>query len=94
MKINSQVKEELKKYLQTKLDDDKKNVEIVSPYPFGSEDIEMVKKEFPDIAHMEMHVTVDPSILAGIIIKIGTKMIDLSLRGELQSLKHTLYEIT
>ena len=33
---------------------------------------------------LDVHFTIDPKILGGLIIKVGSKVVDLSLRGELQ----------
>ena len=38
-------------------------------------------------------VTVDPSLLGGLIVKMGSKQIDTSLRTKLSSLKLSLKEV-
>ncbi len=40
-----------------------------------------------------MHVTVDPSIMGGLIVKVGSRQIDTSLRSKLSSLKLALKEV-
>jgi F-type H+-transporting ATPase subunit delta len=40
-----------------------------------------------------IHVTVDPSILGGLIVKMGSRQIDTSLRTKLSSLKLALKEV-
>ena len=40
-----------------------------------------------------MAVTVDPSLLGGIIVKVGSRQIDTSLRTKLNSLKLALKEV-
>ncbi|MEM6462731.1 MAG: F0F1 ATP synthase subunit delta [Pseudomonadota bacterium] len=40
-----------------------------------------------------VHVTVDPSIMAGLIVKVGSRQIDTSLRSKLSSLKLALKEV-
>lgn len=39
------------------------------------------------------HVTVDPSLLGGLVVQVGSRQIDTSLRTKLSSLKHTLKEV-
>lgn len=39
------------------------------------------------------HVTVDPSLLGGLIVKVGSRQIDTSLRTKLSTLKHALKEV-
>ena len=40
-----------------------------------------------------VHVTVDPSIMAGLIVKVGSRQIDTSLRSKLSTLKLALKEV-
>lgn len=40
-----------------------------------------------------LHVTVDPSILGGLIVKLGSRQIDTSLKTKLSSLKLALKEV-
>ena len=39
-----------------------------------------------------LNVTVDPSLLAGLVVKVGSKMIDSSLKTKLNALKTVLTE--
>lgn len=40
-----------------------------------------------------LNVTVDESLLGGLIVKIGSRQVDTSLRTKLSTLKHTLKEV-
>ena len=40
-----------------------------------------------------LNVTVDASLLGGLIVKIGSRQVDTSLRTKLSTLKHTLKEV-
>ncbi|GGE27027.1 ATP synthase subunit delta [Agaricicola taiwanensis] len=42
---------------------------------------------------VNMNVTVDPSILGGIIVKVGSRMVDASLRTKLNSIKLAMKEV-
>ena len=50
-------------------------------------------KKFPDLNWEDAEYRIDKSIIAGVIIKVGSKTIDLSLTGSLSKLSNTLYEI-
>jgi F-type H+-transporting ATPase subunit delta len=41
-----------------------------------------------------VEVKVDPSIIGGLIVKIGSRMIDTSLRAKLNSIKHAMKEVS
>jgi F-type H+-transporting ATPase subunit delta len=38
-------------------------------------------------------VKVDPAIIGGLVVKLGSRMIDSSLRSKLQALKHAMKEV-
>jgi F-type H+-transporting ATPase subunit delta len=40
-----------------------------------------------------LNTTVDPSILGGLIVKIGSRMIDTSIRSKLNALKYAMKEV-
>jgi F-type H+-transporting ATPase subunit delta len=40
--------------------------------------------------HVEMHV--DPSIIGGLVVKLGSRMVDTSLRTKLNAIKHAMKE--
>jgi len=40
-----------------------------------------------------LDVTVDPSILGGLVVKIGSRMVDASLKTKLNSIRHAMKEV-
>lgn len=65
---------------------------IYSAYELDDSEIELIKQKFPFIQSSEVKNVVDRSILAGVRIHHGAKIIDLSLKNKLSSLKKKLYE--
>jgi F-type H+-transporting ATPase subunit delta len=43
---------------------------------------------------VQVDVKVDPSIIGGLIVKLGSRMVDSSLRTKLNSLKHAMKEVS
>ena len=41
---------------------------------------------------VQVDVTVDPSIIGGLVVKLGSRMVDSSLRTKLNSIKHAMKE--
>jgi F-type H+-transporting ATPase subunit delta len=41
---------------------------------------------------VDLNVTVDPSIIGGLIVKLGSRMVDTSLRTKLNAIKHAMKE--
>lgn len=47
-------------------------------------------KQIVDARDVELKTTVDPSLIGGVIIKVGSKVIDASLRGQLRRISISL----
>jgi F-type H+-transporting ATPase subunit delta len=43
---------------------------------------------------VQVEVKVDPSIIGGLIVKLGSRMVDTSLRTKLNALKHAMKEVS
>ncbi len=94
MKLKSYVKEELKKKLLDSIKHEKEKVIITSAYDLCKEDMDFLYKKYPKLNNSNIEVVIDPNIVAGLRIQIGSSIIDMSLLNKLQNLKQSLYEIT
>jgi F-type H+-transporting ATPase subunit delta len=43
---------------------------------------------------VQVDIKVDPSIIGGLIVKVGSRMVDSSLRTKLKSIKHVMKEVS
>ena len=43
---------------------------------------------------VQVDVKVDPSIIGGLVVKLGSRMVDSSLRAKLNSIKHAMKEVS
>ena len=68
-------------------------VQVFSADVLGVDEKKVLGKKFSDLNWSQAHYQIDRSIIAGIVIKVGSKTIDLSLMGSLSKLSNTLYEI-
>ena len=66
--------------------------ELVSANALGEKNLKLVKKNIQKKAGSEINLItkVDPSILGGYVLKIGSLMLDGSIRSKLQSLKTSM----
>lgn len=94
MKIDPNLKKDLKEYLQLRLKEQNQVVHLISSYEFGEDELAALKSALPMLGKAHIIKTTDPTILGGFILKFGSKMIDLSLKSELQKLQQKLYEIS
>ena len=94
MKINPKLKDELKDFLMKKIQKEQNRVVVYSADGLDADEKKVLSgKKFTDLNWKEAVYEIDKSIIAGIIIKIGSRTIDLSLSGSLSKLSNTLYEI-
>ncbi|MBI3619869.1 F0F1 ATP synthase subunit delta [Candidatus Roizmanbacteria bacterium] len=95
MKLDPQTRLELKMLFQERLDRIKERVTVVSSHKLTDEEISLLfKKVGPEKKPREVEYVVDKSLLAGIVVKIGSKVMDFSLKGRLNNLQETMYEVT
>ena len=86
------MKEELKKVFLAKLKEKNQEVEIVSAYPLSATELSKLMKTLAIPSSAKATTRVDESLIAGYIIKKGSKMIDLSLLSQLRKLQQITYE--
>lgn len=69
--------------------------EVTSAHPLTAEQEKELKAALKQVAGKDVaiSVTVDPSILGGLIVKMGSRQIDTSLKTKLASLKLALKEV-
>ena len=93
MKIDPVLKDELEEYLKQKIADGRKRVIIVAPYHLDDSELKAVEEKFTLLHKAQIVQEEDKGLLGGFIIKFGSKMIDLSIKSELQKLQQSIYEI-
>lgn len=67
-------------------------VTVISPWPLSDTLRKSVKAELEQFSHheIEIHEEIDPSLIGGISVIMGSKMMDFSLQGRLNTLKQIL----
>jgi len=93
MKINPKLKHDLKSFLMEKIQKEQNRVLVLSADKLDMSERKLLEKKFSDLNWKDSVYQIDKSVIAGIIIKVGSKTIDLSLTGSLSKLSNTLYEI-
>ena len=93
MKINPKLKNELKGFLMEKIQKEQNRVFVLSADDLSVDEKKTLEEKFSDLNWKEAVYKIDKSIIAGIIIKVGSRTVDLSLSGSLSKLSNTLYEI-
>lgn len=94
MKIKPRLKDDLKKFLLLKLGEESKVVTLISSHKLTNEQIEDIKERFPRIKNKEIVLEINENLMAGFILKEGSKITDLSLKSNLNNIKKNIYELT
>jgi F-type H+-transporting ATPase subunit delta len=45
------------------------------------------------VGKVQLNATVDESLIGGLVVKVGSKMIDTSIRSKLNALQNTMKEV-
>lgn len=94
MKISQRMKEELRRFLLKKTREQEERVTITAAHKLSKEELQAVQKLIPDLKGTVIDLVVDESLMGGITVQKGSKIIDLSLKGRLHELEQRTYEIT
>ena len=93
MKINPKLKSDLKRFLMDKIQEERAIVMVYSASALSDDDKDILVKKFKELDWKNARFEIDQSVIAGVVIKVGSKTIDLSLLGSLSKLSNKLYEI-
>lgn len=91
MKIDPSIKKDLAARLKEDLANKRKQVVLVSAYKLDSKELSAIMAKVPDLKKAQVKQEVDPSIIAGYVIRVGSKVLDLSLKGQLNNFKKLIY---
>ena len=69
--------------------------DVVSAAPLSDANLGALKKALAASTGKDVKInpTVDPSLIGGLIVKVGSRMIDTSLRTKLNHLNHSMKEV-
>ncbi len=94
MKLKPRLKEDLRKYLRQKQQEEENKVTIRTPYQLNKEEIDSIASLFPELNGKSVTQILDESLLAGVVIQHGSKLRDLSLKSQLMNLEQKINEIS
>lgn len=87
MKIDNALKKRLKDAVVAKLRDEQESTVVVeTPYPISDREVASLKTQFPSLGEKLLVNKVIPDLLGGFVIKFNSKVIDASIRSEIDSI--------
>ncbi len=68
--------------------------EVTVAEPLSDKNLDALKAALKQVSGKDvtLNVKVDPSIIGGLVVKLGSRMVDSSLRTKLNSIKHAMKE--
>ncbi len=92
MSLNPKIKAQLREYLVSKVSDEKTRATVISAYKMSTTELDSIKKKFLFLRSYSLRNEVDTSVLGGFIIKFNSKILDLSLKNQLNNFRKLAYE--
>jgi F-type H+-transporting ATPase subunit delta len=70
------------------------SAEVTVAEPLSDKNLDALKAALNQVSGKDvtLNVKVDPSIIGGLVVKLGSRMVDSSLRTKLNSIKHAMKE--
>ena len=70
------------------------SAEVTVAEPLSDKNLDSLKVALKSVTGKDvaLNVKVDPSIIGGLVVKLGSRMVDSSLRTKLNSIKHAMKE--
>ena len=71
------------------------SAEVTVAEPLSDKNLDALKAALKQVSGKDvtLNVKVDPSIIGGLVVKLGSRMVDSSLRTKLNSIKHAMKEV-
>jgi F-type H+-transporting ATPase subunit delta len=69
--------------------------EVTAAEPLSDGHLEALKSALKSVTGekaVDLHVKIDPAIIGGLMVKLGSRMVDSSLRTKLNAIKHAMKE--
>jgi len=89
MKVSTRIKSDLKKYLLHRLSE-ADDVEVTSAHKLSTTEVEKILHSVGVDRTVKPELSVDPKLLAGVVVRRGSRVIDMSLAGMVNGLKHKI----
>ena len=70
------------------------SADVTVAEPLSDKNLDALKTALKSVSGKDvtLNVNVDPSIIGGLVVKLGSRMVDSSLRTKLNSIKHAMKE--
>lgn len=86
MKLTPRIRQDLKNFLKARLADQKVVAHVYAAYQLTADELQAVQSKYAILSDAIIESHIDPSLLAGYIVEVGSKRIDCSLKSRLNTI--------
>lgn len=84
-KLSPQLREDLKDFIKARMEHKGVYAQIAAPYELGDDEIQAIRQRFPLLHDAQITTHLDPSLLGGFVITVGSRLIDCSIKNHIRT---------
>ncbi len=86
MKLTPTLRQDLKNFLKARLQDQSVMAQVYAPYMLSADELNQIQSKYDILSSAQLTPHIDPSLLAGYVVEVGSKRIDCSLKSRLNTI--------
>jgi F0F1-type ATP synthase delta subunit len=86
MKLTPALRQDLKNFLKSRLTDQTVLAHVYAPYVLSKDELDMIKSRFPILATASLSAHIDPTLIAGFVVEVGSQRIDCSVKSRIDTI--------
>ncbi len=86
MKLTPALRQDLKNFLKSRLTDQTVLAQVYAPYALSKDELDKIKTGFPLLATATLSAHIDPTLIAGFVIEVGSQRIDCSVKSRIDTI--------
>ncbi|MEI7653090.1 MAG: F0F1 ATP synthase subunit delta [bacterium] len=86
MKLTPTLRQDLKNFLKARLVDQSVMAQVYAPYMLSTDEVKQIQSKYEILKGAQVTAHVDPTLLAGFVVEVGSKRIDCSLKSRLNTI--------
>ncbi len=86
MKLTPELRQDLKNFLKSRLTDQTVLAHVYAPYELSKDELHMIKTRFPILSGAILSAHIDPTLIAGFVVEVGSQRIDCSVKSRIDTI--------
>jgi len=86
MKLTPRLRQDLKNFLKARLVDQKEVAQVYAAYQLTAAELQSIQSKHDVLRNAILEPHIDPRLLAGYVVEVGSKRLDCSLKSRLNTI--------